>query len=34
MRAFRHYVENAPMNLLQGQDATCPLVDFSVESAE
>ena len=21
---FRHYVENAPMNLLQGQDATCP----------
>jgi hypothetical protein len=24
MRVFRHYVENAPMNLLQGQDATCP----------
>jgi hypothetical protein len=20
----RHYVENAPMNLLQGHDATCP----------
>ena len=21
---FGHYVENVPMNLLQGQDATCP----------
>jgi hypothetical protein len=21
---YRHYVENAPLNLLQGQDATCP----------
>ena len=24
MRGFRHYVENAPLNLLQSQDATCP----------
>jgi hypothetical protein len=24
MRVFRHYVENAPLNLLQSQDATCP----------
>src|ERR1700674_415401 len=24
IRLYRHYVENAPMNLLQGQDATCP----------
>jgi len=21
---YSHYVENPPMNLLQGQDATCP----------
>jgi hypothetical protein len=24
MARNRHYVENPPMNLLQGQDATCP----------